>query len=307
MSAKYPGCHVNTPCPAAGWREKLSAHAHNILHAQAFMAILAAGAIAVPLNLRWSFSEAQASVQSVGAQILFIDEDMVAQFGGLACEDGRRCITLGASMQTAASGAGLPTKDSTWCPVGDLIRQGAGECALDIQTAEDGAAMICCTSGTAGAPKGAVLSHAALHAQVGCAAHSHHLPFPLGLCNLPMQTLEDMKMPTKGGLVPDWPRPQSQCAPVMKGNAVLCDSSKCVWPGACKANSGWLQKGRCVPALRPSVPHWRDVIHVGCPGSRRDTSMCPSDQCTVSLTVRVRRKRLRHTSCWQRFCWTRGS
>ncbi len=142
------------------------------------MAVLAAGAIAVPINLRWSLSEAQASMHSVGAQILFIDEDVVEQFGGLASEAGRSCIILGASTQTAALGAGLP-KGNTGCYVGDLIRQGAGKCALDIQTAEDGAAMICFTSGTAGPPKGAVLSHAALHAQVGSTAQIQQLPFTI--------------------------------------------------------------------------------------------------------------------------------
>ena len=138
--------------------------------------MLAAGALAVPINLRWSFSEAQGAIHSVGAQIIFIDEEVLATFGGLAQDHGLRCIILGASSPKVGMDMHMPEDIANRCRhVRDLIKLGDGPHNLDIQTGADGAAMICFTSGTAGAPKGAVLSHAALHSQVGWACQVPHL------------------------------------------------------------------------------------------------------------------------------------
>ena len=46
-----------------------------------------------------------------------------------------------------------------------MIREHMGA-PLDLQTSEDGGALICFTSGTSGPPKGVVISHTALHCQV---------------------------------------------------------------------------------------------------------------------------------------------
>lgn len=144
------------------------------------MAVLAAGAIAVPINLRWSFQEAQGAVDSVGAEITFIDEAVLATFGGLARRHGRQCIILGASTPDAAMGKDMPSDIASRCShIEELKQQRDGARDLDIRIGADGAAMICFTSGTSGAPKGAVLSHAALHAQVR--AHARSLVSWMGL------------------------------------------------------------------------------------------------------------------------------
>ncbi|KAK9908834.1 hypothetical protein WJX75_003532 [Coccomyxa subellipsoidea] len=66
----------------------------------------------------------------------------------------------------AAMGKDMPSDIASRCShIEELIQQRDGARGLDVRIGADGAAMICFTSGTSGAPKGAVLSHAALHAQ----------------------------------------------------------------------------------------------------------------------------------------------
>ena len=75
---------------------------------QAFLAVTACGAIAVPINLRWSVQEAAAALRRVSAGLLFIDADLMQKYASIL--DERCCIILGSSAgrnQSAAIASGV--------------------------------------------------------------------------------------------------------------------------------------------------------------------------------------------------------
>ena len=59
---------------------------------QAFLAVAACGAIAVPINLRWSIEEAAAALTGVAAELLFVDADLAHKYSPIFAE--RQCIVL---------------------------------------------------------------------------------------------------------------------------------------------------------------------------------------------------------------------
>ena len=75
-----------------------------VAHAmQAFLAVTACGAIAVPINLRWSVQEAAAALRHVSAGLLFIDAELVQKYASIL--DERCCIVLGSAAGRNQSAA----------------------------------------------------------------------------------------------------------------------------------------------------------------------------------------------------------
>jgi acyl-activating enzyme 14 len=142
------------------------------LFLEALLAISAVGAIAAPLNWRWSEDETRSAVRLIDARLLICDA---------SCLHLRKCcqqsLVLGNNMLTASRDASTLAQDSTKPGQGgagasegapllaeDLIRAHHGV-ALSPVLPLDGSAIICFTSGTTGPAKGVVLSHAAFHTQ----------------------------------------------------------------------------------------------------------------------------------------------
>ncbi len=68
---------------------------------QAFLAVAACGAIAVPINLRWSIQEAAAALKGVAAELVFVDADLIQKYSPFLAE--QRCIVLNASESTSTA------------------------------------------------------------------------------------------------------------------------------------------------------------------------------------------------------------
>jgi len=162
-------------------------------HLETLLAITAAGCIAVPLNWRWSVSEARYAVEQIQATVLCTEEacfPLARQVAEL-CPSVRVLVILGGSSSSSSSSIGNSNIDGA---VGNkegsgrtMYREVQAESLLRtsisttrprysnrsssstrtrlLQQPDDGAAFIIFTSGTTGPPCAAVLSHAALHFQ----------------------------------------------------------------------------------------------------------------------------------------------
>ena len=152
---------------------------------EALLAVLAAGAVAAPLNSRWSGAEASAAADLVGAAaVIFDPASAKLAVGALRARGrGRRRVgivldELGGDGGDGGGGSGIPGVLATEALI--ARRMGA---QLEPVLAPEGAAVVCFTSGTTGAAKGALLSHAAFHCQV----RRHLRPtlfLPVGLAGL---------------------------------------------------------------------------------------------------------------------------
>ena len=129
------------------------------LFLESLLAIAAAGGISAPLNLRWSSTDAAAAVNLCQARFILLDaanlhfQDLT---GSPSCTCCQQAVLVGPQPN---SGSFNGTYTSEY-----LIQQRLGT-RLQLKQSPDGAAIICFTSGTTGQPKGALISHTALHCQ----------------------------------------------------------------------------------------------------------------------------------------------
>lgn len=226
-----------------------------------FIALLAcadAGAIACPLNTRWTGEEVAAALRLVGPTALLADAAHLPEMARMLPASCPSCSlvlmpALGGEQEahTHISNATDATHSgwhAAWCTLPPLqpVRSAAAVAAppeLQLLSPADGTAIICFTSGTTGAPKGAMLSHAALHHQVRATAERCTTPPPVSSHN--------------------WLRPRCACSPPLA--TTLCPAAlypplrpnPCPLPLALahapvpgQAGSGGLQTLRCLPAPR---------------------------------------------------------
>ena len=129
------------------------------LFLESLLAVAAVGGISAPLNLRWSSTDAAAAVNLCQARLILLDaanlhfQDLVGSQGCISC---RQAVFVGPQLEGGS--VRYP------CFSEHLIQQRLGTQLL-LKQSPDGAAIICFTSGTTGQPKGALISHTALHCQ----------------------------------------------------------------------------------------------------------------------------------------------
>lgn len=131
-----------------------------------FMGALLAGAIAVPLNAWWSGTELGYGILDCGARFIFADAERLARLKDLPPSVERVFVARAAN----APGGVTVLEDVIGAPAhwGDLP-----ECpAPDVPLSPEDDATIFYTSGTTGAPKGALGTHRALTTNIFAASFS---------------------------------------------------------------------------------------------------------------------------------------
>ena len=116
---------------------------------EALLAVIVAGGVAAPINLRWSSPDSQRAVASCDSKLIIADRagnDLLPSAAGPILLTGEHCSLQGARSTEL------------------LIAQEKGALYSPV-SAPLGAAVVCFTSGSTGTPKGTLLSHTAFHVQ----------------------------------------------------------------------------------------------------------------------------------------------
>ena len=134
---------------------------------EALLAVLAAGAVAAPLNTRWSAAEAAAAADLIGAAAVIFDpaSEKLAVDALRARGRGRRRVSV-VLDELGGDGGGSDCAGVPGVLAAEALIARRTGARLEPVLAPEGAAVVCFTSGTTGAAKGALLSHAAFHCQV---------------------------------------------------------------------------------------------------------------------------------------------
>lgn len=154
---------------AAGIREKIAIQPGDVVilamnstdrFLESLLAVTASGAIAAPINLRWSITEAANAINLCQATTILVDtanQQFLQLVGHPSCRCLQQAVLLTEQPATAATTNNQYDSEQ-------LINHHMGA-PVRLQHSPSGAALICFSSGTTGQPKGVLLSHEALHWQ----------------------------------------------------------------------------------------------------------------------------------------------
>ncbi|KAL6206523.1 hypothetical protein ACLB2K_023771 [Fragaria x ananassa] len=132
------------------------------LYLEWLLAIAYVGAIAAPLNYRWSYEEAVLAMEVVRPAMLVSDDSCVSWYSKLqhiGFPSLRWHVLLDSSSDfISTSNVNVLTTET-------IIKQSVRAASLDYCWAPENAVIICFTSGTSGRPKGVAISHSAFIVQ----------------------------------------------------------------------------------------------------------------------------------------------
>ena len=133
---------------------------------EGLLAVTAAGGVAAPLNLRWGQREVAAALQACRPAAVLADAAGLKLLAGQLDASSLPCIHITSGQATPGTSPAQPPlqRPGSLYSAEHLMRQHRRDTVQPVSSSS-GAALVCFTSGSTGQPKGALISHTALHCQ----------------------------------------------------------------------------------------------------------------------------------------------